>query len=128
MFPVRPPRLRCAKATATADAARIASWATMLLATGTILGCLIMAPIANRLGRRGALAFFFTIMAFAIPMAFGYTFYPGHGGLRAFLLCLFAVGIGGASFAVQLLWLPEQYRRASAGAAPWPSPPVSADL
>ena len=100
-----------------ADAARIASWATMLLATGTILGCLIMAPLANRLGRRGALAFFFIVMAIAIPLAFGYTFYPGHGGLRAFFLCLFAVGVGGGSFAVQLLWLPEQYRsecRASA--------------
>ena len=53
----------------------------MLLATGTILGCLIMAPLANRLGRRGALAFFFAIMAVSIPLAFGYAFYPGHGGL-----------------------------------------------
>ena len=43
----------------SAEAARIASWATMLLATGTILGCLIMAPLANWLGRRGALAFYF---------------------------------------------------------------------
>ncbi len=50
-----------------ADAARIASWATMLLAIGTILGCLIMAPIANWLGRRGALAFFYAVMAVIDP-------------------------------------------------------------
>jgi len=100
-----------------ADAARIASWATMLLAIGTILGCLIMAPIANWLGRRGALAFFYAVMAGSIPLAFGYTFYPGHGGLPAFILCLFFVGVGGASFAVQLLWLPEQYRSECRGSA-----------
>jgi MFS family permease len=100
-----------------ADAARIASWATMLLATGTILGCLIMAPLANWLGRRGALAFYFAIMAASISLAFGYTFYPGHGGLRAFIACLFTVGVGGGSFAVQLLWLPEQYRSECRGSA-----------
>jgi MFS family permease len=101
----------------SADAARIATWATMLLATGTILGCLIMAPIANWLGRRGALAFYFATMAASISLAFGYTFYPGHGGLRAFIACLFAVGVGGGSFAVQLLWLPEQYRSECRGSA-----------
>src|SRR5436853_1921961 len=40
-----------------ADAARIASWATMLLATGTITGCLCMPFLAPRIGRRGAPAF-----------------------------------------------------------------------
>ena len=101
----------------SADAARIASWATMLLAVGTILGCLIMAPLANRLGRRGAMAFFFSLMAVSIPLAFGYAFYPGHGGLSAFILCLFFVGVGGGSFSVQLLWLPEQYRTECRGSA-----------
>jgi MFS family permease len=101
----------------SAAAARIASWATMLLATGTIAGCLIMARLANRLGRRGTLAFFYSIMAVAVPLAFGYTFYPGHGGLQAFILCLFAVGVGGASFSLELLWLPEQYRSECRGSA-----------
>jgi MFS family permease len=100
-----------------AQAARIASWATMLLATGTILGCVMMAPLANWLGRRGALAFFFALMAGAIPLAFGYAFYPGHGGLKAFILCLFFVGVGGGSFSVQFLWLPEQYRTECRGSA-----------
>jgi hypothetical protein len=71
----------------------------------------------NRLGRRGALAFFFAIMAVSIPLAFGYTFYPGHGGLSAFIPCLFFVGVGGGSFSVQLLWLPEQYRSECRGSA-----------
>ncbi len=39
-----------------ADAARIASWATMLLACGTILGCLHDAAPGQPVGRRGALA------------------------------------------------------------------------
>ena len=101
----------------SADAARIASWATMLLATGTITGCMIMVRLADWLGRRGTLAFFFAIMAASISLAFGYTFYPGHGGLRAFILCLFAVGVGGGSFSVELLWLPEQYRSECRGSA-----------
>src|SRR5580765_4061877 len=37
------------------DAALIASRATMLLATGTIIGCLVMPILADRFGRRGAL-------------------------------------------------------------------------
>ena len=111
----------------TGDAARIASWATMLLATGTILGCLIMAPIANRLGRRGALAFFYAIMAVSIPLAFGYTFYPGHGGLQAFIPCLFFVGVGGGSF-----WCSSYGCRSNTAVnaveVPWPLLPVSGDL
>jgi nitrate/nitrite transporter NarK len=56
-------------------------------------------------------------MAVSIPLAFGYTFYPGHGGLSAFIPCLFFVGVGGGSFSVQLLWLPEQYRSECRGSA-----------
>jgi MFS family permease len=36
------------------DGARFASWATMLLAFGTIVGCLITPALAQQLGRRGA--------------------------------------------------------------------------
>jgi MFS family permease len=100
-----------------AQAARIASWATMLLAVGTILGCLIMAPVATRFGRRGGLAVFYSIMVVWVPLAFGYAFYPGHGGLRFFILCLFFVGVGGGSFSLQLLWVPEQYRTECRGSA-----------
>jgi len=102
---------------APADAARIASWATMLLAVGTILGCLLMPPLANRFGRRGAVACFYGVMAASIAFSFGYAFYLPHRALAFLIPSLFFVGVGGASFSVYLAWLPEQYRtecRASA--------------
>ncbi|HZF09994.1 MAG TPA: MFS transporter [Thermoanaerobaculia bacterium] len=100
-----------------ADAARLASWATMLLAAGTILGCLAVPRLAERFGRRGALAGFYLLMAISVALAFGYLFYLPQGALPRFVACLFFIGIGGASFCVFTLWLPEQYRtecRASA--------------
>ena len=99
------------------DATRYASWATMLMAVGTVLGCLITPYLATTLGRRGALAAFFVLMATAIAIAFGWAFYLPHGALITFVVCLFFLGLGGGSFCVYTLWLPEQYsteRRASA--------------
>ena len=91
------------------DAARIASWGTMLLSFGTILGCLTVPWLVERFGRRGALAFFFGLMGVSIVVAFGYLFYLREGALAAFIASLFFVGIGGASFCVFTVWLPEQY-------------------
>ena len=99
------------------EAARLASWATILLAVGTILGCLIMAPLAMRLGRRGALAMFFGLMAISILVSFGYAYYLPHNALRLFIPSLFFVGVGGGSFALYILWLPEQYRTECRGSA-----------
>ena len=92
----------------TAAAARIASYATMLLSAGTIAGCFLVPALAERLGRRGALAFFFVLMAVFIALGFGYTFYL-HDALTPFVACLLFIGIGGASFCVFTLWIPEQY-------------------
>jgi MFS family permease len=100
-----------------ADAARLASGATMLLSAGTILGCLLLPAFAERLGRRGALAFYFALMFLCIALGFGYAFYRASGALAWFMTCLFFLGVGGANFSVYTLWLPEQYRtecRASA--------------
>ena len=97
--------------------ARFASFGTMLLSVGTILGCLTVPRIAESLGRRAGLAIYFLLMLILIPTAFGYVFYLREGALPWFLVCLFFLGIGGASFAMYSLWLPEQYRtecRASA--------------
>ena len=91
-----------------AEAARLASEGGMLLAGGTILGCLATPWLAERFGRRGALAVFFVLMFVFISVGFGYVFYmPDALGL--FMLCLCFLGIGGANFAVYTLWLPEQY-------------------
>jgi len=99
------------------DAARLASWATMLLATGTICGCAMMPTIANRLGRRGALACYFSMMAVSIALGFGIAFYLPHGALSFFIPCLFFVGVGGGNFSVYIAWLPEQYRTECRGSA-----------
>jgi len=91
------------------QAAQLASRATMLVAFATILGCLAMPWLAERLGRRGALAFYFTLMMAFVALTFGEVFYFGAEALPWFFVCLFFLGLGGANFAVYTLWLPEQY-------------------
>jgi MFS family permease len=91
------------------QAAQLASRATMLVSFATILGCLAMPWLAEKLGRRGALAFYFLLMLAFIALTFGKIFYLGPTALRWFFLCLFFLGFGGANFAVYTLWLPEQY-------------------
>jgi MFS family permease len=91
------------------QAAQLASWGTMLVSFATILGCLAMPSLAERLGRRGALAFFFVLMTVFIGLTFGKVFYLGPSSLPMFFVCLFFLGLGGANFAVYTLWLPEQY-------------------
>lgn len=98
------------------DAARLASYGTMLLSVGTIVGCLILPWLAEAAGRRGALAFYFLLMLVFIPMAFGYVFYT-PASLAGFMLCLVFLGVGGANFAIYTLWLPEQYRTECRGSA-----------
>jgi len=93
----------------SAAAAQLAARATMLTAFATILGCLAMPWLAERLGRRGALAVYFALMMLFIAITFGKVFYMGGAALPWFLVCLFFVGLGGANFAVYTLWLPEQY-------------------
>jgi MFS family permease len=91
------------------EAARLASWGVMLVSLATILGCLAMPSLAERFGRRGALAIFFAIMMVFIALTFGKVFYLGPSALPWFFVCLFFLGLGGANFAVYTLWLPEQY-------------------
>ena len=92
-----------------AQAAQLASRATMLVSFATILGCLAMPWLAEKLGRRGALGFFFTLMMAFIALTFGKVFYLGAPALPWFFVCLCFLGFGGANFAVYTLWLPEQY-------------------
>ena len=90
-------------------AAELASRATMLVSFATILGCLAMPWLAERLGRRAALGFYFMLMLMFIALTFGKVFYLGPTALPWFFVCLFFLGVGGANFAVYTLWLPEQY-------------------
>lgn len=92
-----------------ADAARMASWATMLLSAATIAGCVAAAPFAEWFGRRGALALYFGVMFVSIAGGFGWAFYSRADALFWFMCSLAVLGFGGANFAIYTLWLPEQY-------------------
>jgi MFS family permease len=91
-----------------ADAARLASYGTMLLSAGTILGCIVLPIIAESFGRRVTLGMFFALMFLMISVGFGYVFYQPNA-LSLFMTILFLLGFGGANFAMYTLWLPEQY-------------------
>ena len=90
------------------QATRLASLGTGLLSIGTCLGCLILPPLAERLGRRLTLAIYFLGMAGSIVLCFGWAFYV-PGGLTLFIGSLFLLGVCGGNFAMYNLWLPEQY-------------------
>ncbi len=99
------------------QAARLASYGTMLLSIGTIIGCLLLPFLADVFGRRGALGIYFVLMFVFISLGFGYVFYLKANALVWFFACLFLLGVGGANFAVYTLWLPEQYRTECRGSA-----------
>ena len=102
---------------AAARSAGLASYATMLLSLGTILGCLPLPWIAERVGRRKTLALYFLLMAASIGASFGLAFYLAQNAMAWFFAGLFFLGIGGANFAMYTLWLPEQYPTACRGSA-----------
>jgi MFS family permease len=89
-------------------AVRTASLATALLSIGTILGCLLVPYLAERIGRRATLAIYFVGMAICIWLSFGWAFYLTDG-LVIFITILFFLGFFGGNFATFSLWLPEQY-------------------
>jgi MFS family permease len=89
-------------------AVRMASLATGLLSIGTVIGCLVVPYLAERIGRRKTLATYFTGMAFCIWLSFGWAFYLPNG-LTPFIALLFFLGFFGGNFATFSLWLPEQY-------------------
>lgn len=91
-----------------ANAARMVSIGTGVLSVGTILGCIALPPMAERLGRKMTLAVYFAGMMLTIPLAFGWAYYRDNG-LTAFIVILFFMGFAGGNFTAFSLWLPEQY-------------------
>jgi len=91
------------------QAVRMSSFGMGLLSLGTILGCLAVPPLAERVGRKRTLALYFIGMASCILLSYGWAFYLPHG-LHPFIAVLFFLGFFGGNFAVFSLWLPEQYR------------------
>jgi MFS family permease len=90
------------------SAARMVSFGTAVLSAGTILGCLCLPLLSERIGRKGALATYWVGMLVSIPAAFGWAFYL-ENGLVPFIVALFFLGFAGGNFTVFSLWLPEQY-------------------
>ncbi|HLX83723.1 MAG TPA: MFS transporter [Terriglobales bacterium] len=91
-----------------AQAVRVSSLGMGLLSLGTILGCLAVPPLAERLGRKRTMALYFLGMAICIVLSFGWAFYLPRG-LHPFITVLFFLGFFGGNFAIFSLWLPEQY-------------------
>ena len=98
------------------EPARLASYGSMILAVGTIIGCVLAPIIAERLGRRKTMALYFAVMGLSIVVAFGSVFYM-TAPLAPFFVCIFFLGLGGANFAMYTLWLPEQYPTECRGSA-----------
>ena len=92
-----------------ARGAVLGNYATILLASATVVGCLIMPFLADGLGRRAALGIGFLFMLASLAVAFGHAFYLKESALQWFMVCLFFVGLGGANFVIYPIWLPEQY-------------------
>jgi MFS family permease len=86
----------------------MASLGTGILSIGSIIGCLLAPPLAERLGRKKALAIYYAGMMILIAATFGYVFYLPDG-LIPFLALLFFLGMAGGNFTMFSLWLPEQY-------------------
>jgi MFS family permease len=94
--------------TSLAEASKTASIGTAILSIGTILGCLMVPILAERLGRKTTLAIYFLGMSAFIWLSFGWAFYL-ENGLTTFIGCLFFLGFFGGNFTLFTLWLPEQY-------------------
>ena len=99
------------------NVAHVISLATMLLSAATILGCLLLPPLAEWAGRRLTLGLYYLCMLASIAIGFGRAFYLEHDTLKWFQVSLFFLGLGGANFAMYTLWLPEQYPTACRGTA-----------
>jgi MFS family permease len=92
------------------EAARMVSYGTGILSIGTIIGCLLLPPMAERWGRQRTLAVYFVAMMITISAGFGWAFYlPPGQALPVFLVVLFFLGMAGGNFAAYSLWLPELF-------------------
>jgi MFS family permease len=89
----------------TSEAARLVSYATMCLNAGAILGYLAFAPLAERLGRRGAFLVMLAGSAVALPAAFLFPTTYLSALLLLPVLGFFSNGI----FSGFPIYLPELY-------------------
>jgi MFS family permease len=99
-----------------AEASRLASYSGAILSIGTIIGCLLAPVLAERVGRRPAMAMYYALLFSGIAVGFGRVFYM-ENALFPFFFLVFVLGLGGANFALYTLWIPEQYTTECRGSA-----------
>lgn len=85
----------------------LASLSSMTVAMFTIIGCFVVPRLVAAVGRRRGLVVMFALMVVGTVGAYGIA-YP-LGSLPLTFLFLPVLGLGGASFAIFTIWLPEQY-------------------
>jgi MFS family permease len=90
-------------------AAQIASYGAIVLSIGTIIGCVLVPVIGERIGRPKTMAIAFTVLGVSAATGFGYVFYLPGDVLTLFFVSVFFMGLGGANFAIHTMWLPELY-------------------
>ncbi|MEM3828845.1 MAG: MFS transporter [Conexivisphaerales archaeon] len=73
----------------------------------TVIGCLIMPFLSEKIGRRYTEVLFLILMAISISLIYDVIYYS-NSLLELFVAIPF-LGLGGADFAVFTLWLPELY-------------------
>jgi MFS family permease len=94
----------------TRDAAKMAARGIGLFSMGAIFGCIIEPWLAERIGRRSALAIYFFGMIISILLAFGWAFYlPTSTALPAFLGVQFFFGLFAVNSAIFSMWLPDAF-------------------
>ena len=97
------------------DAARLASYSGMVLAIGTVIGCLIAPILAEKYGRKATMAMFMALLTVTTAVSFGWAFFLTMNALETFFIMTFLLGLAGANFAMYTLWLPELYATSSRG-------------
>jgi MFS family permease len=90
-----------------ATALRLATLGLGILSLFTIFGCLLAPWLADRIGRRHALAVTFVLMIVGIAGGFGWAYY--QNSMLLFFAFIPILGLGGADFALFTIWLPEQF-------------------
>lgn len=77
------------------------------VSTFTIIGCILMPFLAEKIGRRITLIIFLILMTISVVLIYDIIFYMNS--LLYLYLAIPILGIGGADFAVFTLWSPELY-------------------
>ena len=93
--------------TVEANLARVATYASVVLAVATIIGCVLVPIIAERIGRRLTMGLFMGVLGVRPPSVSGTC--STCRATDPFMVLTFFMGLGGANFAMYTVWLPEQY-------------------